>query len=269
MGKHAGVYNLDVDLEYPSIPPPHENDVLLSTISVSSGLRGAALESFRRCRVASHALYLSCLASANGRALDPTRGQPGADYSTSTTYDFPKERPSAEDWATWRQFWQQYCLPDGSLPRSLGKWRHPTHRVWEWFYDKPSDVVYQREGEGYRLHQPGTGSPGALTRAKQVYSPSEDIVAALPELCLPASVSPDGSGSVTLLPCGPALYDAADSTTSAAEDFWTFLRDPGEATGCGIIANFLSAFNRLWIASRLARPSMSRMAPTTDSRGRT
>jgi hypothetical protein len=136
-------YNLDVDLEYPSILPPRKNDVLLSTISVSSGLRGAALESFRRCRVASHALYLSCLASANGRALDPTRGQPGVDYSTSTTYDFPKERPSVEDWATWRQFWQQYCLPDGSLPRSLGKWRHPTHRTWEWFYDEPSDVVYR------------------------------------------------------------------------------------------------------------------------------
>jgi hypothetical protein len=185
-------------------------------------------KSFRRCRVASHVLYLSCLASANGQALDPTRGQPGTDYSTSTTYDFPKERPSAEDWVTWRQFWQHYCLLDGSLPRSLGKWRHPAHRVWEWFYDEPSDVVYRREGEVYWLHRPGTGSPGASTRAQQVYSPTEDLVTALPELCLPASVSPDGPGSFTLLPRGPALYAAADSSTaSAVEDFWTFLHPWG------------------------------------------
>ena len=84
--------------------------------------------------------------------------------------------------------------------------------------------VYRREGEVYRLHRPGTGSPGASMRAQQVYSPTEDLVTALPELCLPASVSPDGPGSFTLLPRGPALYAAANSSTaSAVEDFWTFL----------------------------------------------
>ena len=90
-------YNLDVDLEYPTIPPHRKNDVLLSTLSISGGIHGTHLESFRRCHVASNELYLSCLASANGRLLDPTCGQPVVDYSATSTYDFPQERPSQED----------------------------------------------------------------------------------------------------------------------------------------------------------------------------
>ena len=129
--------------------------------------------------------------------------------------------------------------------------------------------VYRREGEVYRLHRPGTGSPGASTRAQQVYSPTEDLVTALPELCLPASVSPDGLGSFTLLPRGPALYDAADSSTaSAVEDFWTFLRSWG-GEWMWDHCQLPLGLNQSWIASWPVRPSMSLTVPTTDSRGQT
>jgi hypothetical protein len=124
-------------------------------------------------------------------------------YSTLSTYDFPRERPSRKDWATWQQFWRQYCLPGDSLPRGLGKWRHPTHRIWEWFHDAASDTVFRREGGEYRPHRPGDGSPGTLTQAQQVYSPTAVLAADLPHTCLPASILPVDSGRFTLLPCGP------------------------------------------------------------------
>jgi hypothetical protein len=46
-------------------------------------------------------IFLSDLASANGKFLDPSRGLQGVDYSQSTTYDFPSEHPSDADWALW------------------------------------------------------------------------------------------------------------------------------------------------------------------------
>ena len=157
-------YNLDVTLEYLSVSAPRENDVLIATLSVSSGLHGDDLESFRRCRVVSNALFLSCLASTNSRALDPTRGQPNVDYTRLSTYDSPRERPSPADWEVRRKFWK-HCLPGGSLPHGLGKWRHATHRIWEWFHDATTDTALRQEGEHFRLCHPCGISPGATTRA--------------------------------------------------------------------------------------------------------
>jgi hypothetical protein len=46
-------------------------------------------------------IFLSDLASANGKFLDPSRGLQGVDYSQSTTYNFPSEHSSDADWALW------------------------------------------------------------------------------------------------------------------------------------------------------------------------
>jgi hypothetical protein len=82
--------------------------------------------------------------SPNGRFLDPLPGQPDVDYYSSSTYHFPKEKPSLNDWQVWLELWQRYCLPDG------GKWNFRSHRNWEWFYNPASDMLVQHNNREMR-----------------------------------------------------------------------------------------------------------------------
>ena len=144
-------YKLQLEMDYPAFLFPRENDFMIMWIAISLGYVGEALQSINRCRIACCALFLSCISSANGRFLDPTRGLPDFDYSRSSEYIFPPEKPSRADWKVWQQLWQRYCLPDGSLPRALGKWRHRTHRKWEWFFHAASDTLVQiRDGDYWK-----------------------------------------------------------------------------------------------------------------------
>eukprot|EP00956_Cyclotella_meneghiniana_P025077 scaffold51495_cov38-Cyclotella_meneghiniana.AAC.3 len=120
-------------MDYPEIPMPRENDRCIMTLAIQLQYRGEDLRSVNRCRISSCSIFLSDIASASGRTLDQTQGLQGIDYASSSTYDFPTECPSQRDWEVWRGFWSSYCLPDGTLPCSLGKWKNATHRQWEWF----------------------------------------------------------------------------------------------------------------------------------------
>jgi hypothetical protein len=112
-------------------------------IAIRVGFLENDLDSINRCRLACCCIFLSDLASANDKFLDPMRGLQGVDYSQSTTYDFPSEHPSDADWTVWSRFWIQYCMPDGTLPVALGKWVHKSHCRWEWFYNSKDDFSVQ------------------------------------------------------------------------------------------------------------------------------
>jgi hypothetical protein len=86
-------FRLSLEIDYPVIPFPRENDVTIMSIAVSQGLRGDDLLSVKRCRLSSYSIFLSDIASANGRHVDSMRGLPGADYRLFSTYTHPWSVP--------------------------------------------------------------------------------------------------------------------------------------------------------------------------------
>jgi hypothetical protein len=91
-------FQLQLMVDYPAIPTPRLNDHLIMQIAMKLGFTGTDLDSINRCRLCCCCLFLSDLASANGKFLDPTRGVQGVDYYSSSKYNFPKEKPSLLDW---------------------------------------------------------------------------------------------------------------------------------------------------------------------------
>jgi hypothetical protein len=83
-------YHLSLELDYPVIPCPRQNDVPIMSLAISLGLQGENLLSIMRCRLSSCSIFLSDVASANGRYLDPTRGRPGLDYAPFSQYTHPR-----------------------------------------------------------------------------------------------------------------------------------------------------------------------------------
>jgi hypothetical protein len=111
-------FGLTLNIDYPVIPMPRENDLTIMFIAISLGYRGDRLRSINRCRLFCHAIFLSDIATANGRRLDPPYISRYTSHDSLSSYSFPREQPGDDDWAVWDAFWQSYCLSDGTLPRS-------------------------------------------------------------------------------------------------------------------------------------------------------
>jgi hypothetical protein len=156
-------YHLMLEFNYKDIPIPRENDATITSIGIGHGFGGDDLLSITRCRLSCCSIFLSDITAANSRYLDPTRRQAGFDYRPLTSYTFPREQPSDHDCMVWDILWTQHCYADGSLPRTLGKWLHNTHRLWEWFYHPTEDVIVQRAGSNWWAYRPCLDADAILT----------------------------------------------------------------------------------------------------------
>ena len=83
-----------------------------------------------------YSLFVSDIVTADGKHLDDFAIFRPHSREHASTYKFPKESPTQEDWTTWTHFWKQHTVGNFELPTPLGKWINPTHRVWEWYYDE-------------------------------------------------------------------------------------------------------------------------------------
>ena len=118
-----------------------------------------------------------------------------------------------------QEMWASYCLPDGSLPRGLGKWVDEGHKRWEWFFDPASDSLSQRTTDGWWVYHRTGDTASYRTRTSHLYARTGQS-SALPVGALPVSISLLGQTVLCLTP-GPPL---STSPASAATDFWVFLR---------------------------------------------
>lgn len=218
-------YGLHLEVDYPALLLPRENDFTIMWIVISLGYRGDDLRSINRCRIACCAIFLSCVASANGKFLDPSRVIQRSPQVKFSSFNFPREQPSTRDWEVWLSFWQRYCLPDGSLPRSLGKWRHHTHRIWEWFFHTEGDFLVRRQGDDLWKYCPcpRAASPYS-TRHAQFYGRVGKFTGEWSETLVPATVRKEAVSEVLLLNIGSPLVNQKQKQE---ESFWTFLRDWG------------------------------------------
>jgi hypothetical protein len=221
-------FKLELVVNMPHIPLPRENDITIMHLAVSRGFLGDALRSINRCRLFCNAIFISCVASANGRHLDQSRIRPAERDEAHSRYNFQTERPSTRDWQIWEQFWSSYCLPDGTLPRSLGKWLSQSPRVWEWYYNEEDDVLEQFDGNivwRYCRCVPDGPSPARVTRGDLRYARTREEPGGLSARSVPATVRSE-CDYVVRLATGPPL---ADAESSQADDFWTHLRSFGGA----------------------------------------
>jgi hypothetical protein len=140
-------FKISISLNYPATPLLRQQDTAVIHIAVRRGLRGTKLRSFQCCRQANCILFLSDMTTADGRHLDKTYLGPIPWCSKNSTYNFPEERPSVQDWAVWASFWRNYCGRDLLLPRRLGDWISPSHRIWRWFHDAESGRIEWVDGD--------------------------------------------------------------------------------------------------------------------------
>ena len=97
--------------------------------------------SISRCKRALKCMFLSDIVTADGHKLEHYIFDPGGN-SFDSTYHFPREQPTNKDWEQWSSFWNSYIDEGGVIPSPLEQWQHPSHRIWEWFYEETKKVLY-------------------------------------------------------------------------------------------------------------------------------
>ena len=137
-------YKITLNLKYNHIPLPRERDMeiveLISQYETSKKIK----LSLNRCRIKHQALFLSCLATYDGTRINQAYLQPPQREEQLSGYRFSKEQPTANDWSTWNLFWQKVYPTRLQLPLPLGKWKNPSHRLWQWVIDPRGEKLYRQ-----------------------------------------------------------------------------------------------------------------------------
>ena len=121
-------FEVRVETVFKTIPLPRQFDHTIMSFVLTFKPLPQTLRSINRCRIFKCGMFLSDLATADGRRLEEF----GWDRvsSVASTYKFPTESPITSDWECWTKFWQQVTDDNGILKSPVGKWLHPSHRQW-------------------------------------------------------------------------------------------------------------------------------------------
>ena len=109
-------------------------------IFMANGSDQGTMHSLSQCSGALGAMFLSDITMADGRYLEQYALSPRKSGIRSK-YKHPREWPTARDWREWQNFWHSHTGVGGRLHVQLGRWLHPTHRQWEWYFDKENDAL--------------------------------------------------------------------------------------------------------------------------------
>ena len=153
------VCGFELHLEYDTIPFPRVGDRLIMDLAAERLDDRDKVASISRVRGFLQAIFLSDIVTADGKfledfALDPERvlGFP------RSTYLFPKECPSPDDWKVWSAFWSSATMQNFEPSSPLGKWCNHSHRRWEWHSGRTGEVLYRDLGDGtFQQHSTGMG----------------------------------------------------------------------------------------------------------------
>jgi hypothetical protein len=124
-------FNIQLHMKYHPLPFPRERDQVIAEIILDGTLSTAEIKSLSHCRGMLQCIFLSDLATADGRYLESFVFNPGP-FKRWSTYCFPRDCPTKGDWDTWFTFWHNYATMGGKLKVPLGRWTHPAHRKWLW-----------------------------------------------------------------------------------------------------------------------------------------
>jgi hypothetical protein len=118
--KSLNKFDIMLDMAYSPIPFPRERDQVIMEMIFSHDLTFNVVKSFKRCRGALEAIFLSDITTADGRYLKHFIFDPGRKTSWSH-YKFPLEQPARENWGHWMNFWHSFTMKGGKLKVPLGR----------------------------------------------------------------------------------------------------------------------------------------------------
>jgi hypothetical protein len=159
-------FNIQLYMSFPRIPNPREQDQVIMDIFFLQDLGSDDIKSLNRCRGAMKAIFLSDLSTADGRYLEHFVFDPGL-ATASSTYKFPREKPTRDDCDTLVNFWHSYTTTGGRLMTPLGYWCNKPHQVWQWYYTKEDNDLQKFEGGRVAHFKPARGFQ--LTRSTITY----------------------------------------------------------------------------------------------------
>jgi hypothetical protein len=134
-------FNITLQMNFPSIPHQRKRNQILMDIVQEYDLTRANVKSLNRCRGKLEAIFLSDIATADGQYLEPSALRFEAGVTRRSRFKFPREEPTQSDWEAWEQFWRVHTGQGYKLAMPLGKWLHPTHQHWLWFYDAQHQLL--------------------------------------------------------------------------------------------------------------------------------
>jgi hypothetical protein len=173
-------------MDFMTIPLPREGDQVLMEIFLAEDLSPESIRSLARCRGALEAIFLSDITTADGRYLEKFVFDPGRKKQRSQ-YKFPNKKPSNKDWNAWCIFWHNFTSTGDKLKAPLGKWTHPTHRIWNWYYIVQGDNL-QRLEEGTVYHYRPLMGHGRTRTSKMYHLERKETYTSSVVLGLPTSV---------------------------------------------------------------------------------
>ena len=124
---------------------------------MSQGATKEGLSSISGVRGIVCAKLVSGIVTANRKYLEEFATARTSIREHAFIHKFPKEAPTQEDWITWIQFWKQHTVGTFKQSTPLGEWIHPTHRVWECYYDQEVSSLRQRTASGTAFYVPAPG----------------------------------------------------------------------------------------------------------------
>ena len=184
-------------------------------------------EGFNRVRQRLKVSCLSDITTGDGKHLDQENFfRPPAAITSS--YEFPKEVPCVTDWRAWRKGLRLLTQDSDTLLRTdlhLGAWTQPPHRrTTEWWYDPPTQQLYQRIGQsqtGYLVYR------YAGTTSVRHGSPfhRHGLSTTLPETATRATAYSSAgitrfSGTALTVPTPPPLHTSLRSVILSLDASW-------------------------------------------------
>ncbi len=138
-------FKITLQMKFSTIAPPQESNKVIMDIIFKYHLDTIKVARLNRFRVSLQAIFLSDITTADGKYLEDFVFNPGG-KTRQSRYSFPREKPLRQDWDRWVNFWHECTTTGGKLKSHLGGWIYPTHRIWQWYYDKNREVLYHIEG---------------------------------------------------------------------------------------------------------------------------
>lgn len=215
-------YNFKLNVRYPRLTIPREGDMFLVNLFYQEGVRGTRLRRLNRCRIHLKTLFLSDLVSANGKSfLAPDETRFGVFPQRHSSFVFPREEPTPEDWSTWYGFWRSFTGAGWALTRSLGRWYRAPHNRWDWVIEDGTNTIWNLTDTtaGYRPILSHVS-----TRSNRLYGKGGPLECPTDEASLrPVTVSFVDDDVVLLHDIGQPLVKCVDNPPS----FWDYLRSQG------------------------------------------
>ncbi|KAL7524534.1 hypothetical protein ACHAXR_000614, partial [Thalassiosira sp. AJA248-18] len=161
------VYRLDIDLrlDYADLQPPRETDRCLMEVCVEAGLRGKQLLQVNRARICQEVVFISDIASANGRYIEHHLLR---DWKLSHEFNLGMHRSSHKfgvvfltdkDWDEWQLALSSLTIGPYSLAKPLGKWKANSPRIWSNTDHGPNHFVFHASDGPERA----TGAPATVS----------------------------------------------------------------------------------------------------------